>query len=70
VLHVFKNILHVFIYLLFTLSCFEGTGKSKTGARIAYLLAASSEKVLFCGPTNTAVDTVASQWLVCFACFT
>jgi len=38
-----------------------GTGKSKTGARIAYLLASKSKKVLCCGPTNTAVDTVASR---------
>jgi len=44
----------VYVYL--------GTGKSKTGARIAYLLASKRhEKVLLCGPTNTAVDTVASK---------
>jgi len=42
-----------------------GTGKSKTGARIAYLLASRCrEKVLCCGPTNTAVDTVASMFVV------
>jgi len=41
-----------------------GTGKSKTGARIAYLLATKHHnKVLCCGPTNTAVDTVASKLL-------
>jgi len=46
-----------------------GTGKSKTGARIAYLLASKHcEKVLFCGPTNTAVDTVASK-LTFVSCF-
>ena len=42
----------------------SGTGKSKTGALIAYLLA-KKEKILFCGPTNTAVDTVASKLESC-----
>ena len=45
-----------------------GTGKSETGAHIAYALAtgnrirASGECVLYCAPTNKAVDVVLSKF--------
>ena len=47
----------------------SGTGKSETGAHIAYVFAMlnrtlSGEKcVLYCGPSNKAVDVVLSEYL-------
>ena len=43
------------------LCIFSGTGKSETGAHIAYVMAVSNPKnkcVLYCGPTNKSVDVV------------
>ena len=41
---------------------FEGSGKSETGARIAYVFAQTNKKisncVLYCGPSNKSVDVV------------
>ena len=48
--------------------CILGTGKSETGAHIAYTLAMSNRMsgldgcVLYCAPTNKAVDVVLSEF--------
>ena len=50
----------------------SGTGKSETGAHIAYALAMSNRNmvprkcVLYCAPTNKAVDVVLSE--CCIVC--
>ena len=46
---------------IFAFHLFSGTGKSETGAHIAYAMAVSNPAdkcVLYCGPTNKSVDVV------------
>ena len=51
--------------------CDSGTGKSETGAHIAYALAMSNRIknnngcVLYSAPTNKAVDVVLSKLIMC-----
>ena len=51
-----------------------GTGKSETGAHIVYALAMSNvlrardECVLYCAPTNKAVDVVLSKLVINASC--
>ena len=54
--------------ILSDILCTLGTGKSETGAHIAYTLAMSNRMrqldgcVLYCAPTNKAVDVVLSKF--------
>ena len=55
---------------------FKGTGKSITGAHIAYVFAKVNKLlntpevhkcVLYCGPSNKSVDVVFGKYYVCAA---
>lgn len=67
ILHCHPYILNKSVFILDFL-CILGTGKSETGAHIAYTLVMSNRIrrldgcVLYCAPSNKAVDVVLSKF--------